>query len=473
MARPRRFTEAPVSQNSVSKPRRFLRAALISLAAGATLVLALAVGATNVLLRGHVSITEHRTPSKAGVSAPNSTAKSTDSGARNQSGGTSDLVDRYGTPASWPAVAAEIKKAENGSGANNADPAAGAKFAADRAEALGHGVWKPGADPMTAVMYGYVPPGMSQEQAAMLYRSMPHLPRVPGPMTPEQIARIAGEPADPLAASLPEGLTSNSLQAANQAQLEKHLREKFGPGFVLPQHTDHSWLAQHARKTANGFVVARDNQISPIPAQYAYDPSPPTPGVGSSIREMTNSSGNIVRQYSYDPWGNVTVLQGSGPDSDFQYAGYYYHARSGLYLTKYRAYNPVLGRWLSRDPIGESWPMQQEPGSMSVRADVENSMKNWVGGTTDTINRRLVSMIRNSNNSTSSASLLKALRVHGSVRGPGGTNLYTYVRNEPIGNIDVLGLACVTSSDPEECMRICREVLHIPVDQCLDFCYGD
>jgi RHS repeat-associated protein len=31
-----------------------------------------------------------------------------------------------------------------------------------------------------------------------------------------------------------------------------------------------------------------------------------------------------------------------------------YHAPSGLYLTKYRAYDPKDGRWLSRDPIGEA-----------------------------------------------------------------------------------------------------------------------
>jgi RHS repeat-associated protein len=31
-----------------------------------------------------------------------------------------------------------------------------------------------------------------------------------------------------------------------------------------------------------------------------------------------------------------------------------YHAPSGLYLTKYRAYDPKDGRWLSRDPIEEA-----------------------------------------------------------------------------------------------------------------------
>jgi RHS repeat-associated protein len=36
------------------------------------------------------------------------------------------------------------------------------------------------------------------------------------------------------------------------------------------------------------------------------------------------------------------------------HAGMFYSADSGLYLTQFRAYDPVAGRWLSRDPIGES-----------------------------------------------------------------------------------------------------------------------
>ena len=35
------------------------------------------------------------------------------------------------------------------------------------------------------------------------------------------------------------------------------------------------------------------------------------------------------------------------------YAGMLYHAGSGLYLTKYRAYDSTTGRWVSRDPLRE------------------------------------------------------------------------------------------------------------------------
>jgi RHS repeat-associated protein len=71
-----------------------------------------------------------------------------------------------------------------------------------------------------------------------------------------------------------------------------------------------------------------------------------------SIREMTNSSGVIEAQYSYDSYGRVIQLQGTAA-SDFQYAAYYYHSSSALNLTLHRAYNANLARWMNRDLIGE------------------------------------------------------------------------------------------------------------------------
>jgi RHS repeat-associated protein len=56
--------------------------------------------------------------------------------------------------------------------------------------------------------------------------------------------------------------------------------------------------------------------------------------------------------YAYDPYGQP--LQGTVPVTDFSYAGMFYNADSGLYLTQFRAYDPVASRWLSRDLIGES-----------------------------------------------------------------------------------------------------------------------
>ena len=67
-----------------------------------------------------------------------------------------------------------------------------------------------------------------------------------------------------------------------------------------------------------------------------------------------SSTGTISARYSYDPYGRATLASGTNLLSTKQYAGYYVYPTSGLYLTKYRAYNANGGRWLSRDPIAES-----------------------------------------------------------------------------------------------------------------------
>ena len=85
----------------------------------------------------------------------------------------------------------------------------------------------------------------------------------------------------------------------------------------------------------------------------------------------------------YDEWGNIKqhwrrgaagTMQAIGNDVadtkqvPFLYAGYFWLKRANLGLTHYRAYHPVLGRWLSKDPIGEigggnlyATPARQEP----------------------------------------------------------------------------------------------------------------
>lgn len=73
-----------------------------------------------------------------------------------------------------------------------------------------------------------------------------------------------------------------------------------------------------------------------------------------SVRDVVGPGETIEAQYSYSPFGQQVVLQGSASASTFGYAGMYVHAPTGLNLTPYRAYDSNIGRWLSRDPIGES-----------------------------------------------------------------------------------------------------------------------
>jgi RHS repeat-associated protein len=68
-----------------------------------------------------------------------------------------------------------------------------------------------------------------------------------------------------------------------------------------------------------------------------------------SIREMFRNNGTVVARFDYDPWGrSTTVINTTLPD--FNYTGLYRHSQSNLDLALYRAYDPDLGRWISRDP---------------------------------------------------------------------------------------------------------------------------
>ncbi|MGA2083749.1 MAG: RHS repeat-associated core domain-containing protein [Holophaga sp.] len=69
-----------------------------------------------------------------------------------------------------------------------------------------------------------------------------------------------------------------------------------------------------------------------------------------SVRELTDGTQAVRARYDYDPYGRMTKLQGDR-DSSFGFGHYMIHSYPGLLLTRFRAYDPNLGRWLSRDPI--------------------------------------------------------------------------------------------------------------------------
>jgi RHS repeat-associated protein len=70
-----------------------------------------------------------------------------------------------------------------------------------------------------------------------------------------------------------------------------------------------------------------------------------------NVRDVVASDGTTVgSRLSYDPWGKVTET--GSVLSDFTYTGHHYDRSTGLSLAWYRGYDPNLGRWLSKDPIG-------------------------------------------------------------------------------------------------------------------------
>lgn len=73
-----------------------------------------------------------------------------------------------------------------------------------------------------------------------------------------------------------------------------------------------------------------------------------------SVRNVTGvATGAVVGSLDYDDYGNLLASTGNAGATDFRFAGMFYHGTSGLYLTRYRPYDPSSARWLSRDPIAE------------------------------------------------------------------------------------------------------------------------
>jgi RHS repeat-associated protein len=71
--------------------------------------------------------------------------------------------------------------------------------------------------------------------------------------------------------------------------------------------------------------------------------------LGSTIA-LVNSSGSIATAYSYDPFGNTTTA-GAVSANPSQHTGRE-NEGNGLYYLRARYYSPLLGRFVSEDPLG-------------------------------------------------------------------------------------------------------------------------
>ena len=68
---------------------------------------------------------------------------------------------------------------------------------------------------------------------------------------------------------------------------------------------------------------------------------------------MTDGSGQLAASYVYDSFGNLTASSGT-ITNPFQYTGREFDSESGLYYYRARYYDPVIGRFLSEDPLGSN-----------------------------------------------------------------------------------------------------------------------
>ena len=73
--------------------------------------------------------------------------------------------------------------------------------------------------------------------------------------------------------------------------------------------------------------------------------------LGSPVEVINTATGAVVEQISYDAWGTITSDTNPG-FQPFGFAGGLYDADTGLVHFGARDYDPVIGRWTTRDPLG-------------------------------------------------------------------------------------------------------------------------
>ena len=75
-----------------------------------------------------------------------------------------------------------------------------------------------------------------------------------------------------------------------------------------------------------------------------------------SIIHLVNENGEVMNEYSYDPFGKV-LHRSEKLTNGFQYLGQYgivkVHGLDDMYHMRARCYDAEHGRFISSDPLGE------------------------------------------------------------------------------------------------------------------------
>jgi RHS repeat-associated protein len=141
---------------------------------------------------------------------------------------------------------------------------------------------------------------------------------------------------------------------------------------------------------------------------YTFD------GLGSVV-ELTDDNGNVVETYSYDSFGGLRVPPTI--DNPYTYTSREYDPETHLYYYRNRYYDPAIGRFTTIDP---------------------------------TLSKNIFIPY-----------LLSDLVTH-----PTELNTYLYVSNNPINNIDPLGLReCCPAEDPTFHLRDFVTCLGVNLDK--------
>jgi RHS repeat-associated protein len=92
-------------------------------------------------------------------------------------------------------------------------------------------------------------------------------------------------------------------------------------------------------------------------------------GLGS-ITGLSDATGTMVQTYGYDAFGNVTAT--GGVSQPFMFTGREYDSETGMYFYRARYYDPAVGRFVTKDPIGFAG------GDVNLYTYIQNDPVNYI-----------------------------------------------------------------------------------------------
>ncbi|XCN71144.1 MAG: RHS repeat-associated core domain-containing protein [Candidatus Electrothrix aestuarii] len=127
------------------------------------------------------------------------------------------------------------------------------------------------------------------------------------------------------------------------------IEELDGTGAVTASYVYGLDLSQSLQDAGGiGGILARVDHGTDKVHLYFYDAN------GNVGQLIDTADGSVVAAYEYAPFGGLTSVMGSYAEvNPFRFSSKYADDTTGLYYYGYRYYSPELGRWLSRDPVGE------------------------------------------------------------------------------------------------------------------------
>ncbi len=127
------------------------------------------------------------------------------------------------------------------------------------------------------------------------------------------------------------------------------IEELDGTGAVTASYIHGLDLSQSLQGAGGiGGILARIDHGVNKSHIYFYD-------ANGNVGQLVDSlDGSVVAAYEYAPFGGLVSGMGNYAEANpFRFSTKYADDVAGLYYYGYRYYSPELGRWMSRDPIGE------------------------------------------------------------------------------------------------------------------------